>query len=115
MRRAVKLSDIHDIALVFQDGSFIIVDIQVIGGGEDGHDGGEPCRLRLAIHSIADNTFLSALSGHHIHHGDIPSILGFMCADDGEEIVPFEELTCCLIPTTTSVGKAIHCITHVKK
>lgn len=68
MGSAVELSDIHDIVLVLQDGGFIVVDIEVIGGGKDCHNTWETCSSSFAVHSI-------------------PGILSFMGPDDGEEIV----------------------------
>ena len=78
MRGRVELPDVHDVALVFQDGGFVVIDIEVVRGREDGHDGGETGSLRLPIHAVT-------------------RILGFMGSDDGEEIVALEELACSLI------------------
>lgn len=52
MRSAVELPNVHDIALVLEHGRFVVVDVEVVGGREDGHDRGEACRFRLAIHAI---------------------------------------------------------------
>ena len=68
MWSAVELSDVHYIVLVLQNGGFVVVDIEVIGGGKDGHNTWETCRSSLAVHSIS-------------------GILSFMGSDDGEEIV----------------------------
>lgn len=54
MRRAVELADIHYVALVFQNSSFVVVYVQVIGRGEDSHDRGETCRLRFAVHPVTE-------------------------------------------------------------
>jgi hypothetical protein len=78
MRSRVKLPDVHDVALVFQDGGFVVIDVEVVRGGEDGHDRGKTCGLRLPIHTIT-------------------CVLGFVSSDDGEEIVALEELACGLI------------------
>lgn len=53
MRRAVELPDIHDVALILQYRSLIVVDVQIVRCGEDRHDRREPCCLRFPIHSIA--------------------------------------------------------------
>ena len=53
MRRAVELSDVHNIVLIFKDGRLVIIDIQVVRSGEDGHDTWESGGASLAIHSIS--------------------------------------------------------------
>ena len=63
MRRAIELANVHHIVLVLQDRSFVVVDIEIVGGTEDGHDTWEACRPRLSVHPVA-------------------SILSLMCADD---------------------------------
>ena len=73
MRCAVELSNVHDVALILEDSCLVVVHIEVVGCGEDGHDGGETCCLCFAVHTVA-------------------GVLGFVCADDGEEVVAFEEL-----------------------
>ena len=52
MRRAVELTDVHNVAFVFQYGGFVVIDVQVIGRGEDRHDGWESVCFCLAIHTI---------------------------------------------------------------
>lgn len=32
--------------------TFIIINVQVIGGGEDGDEGREACRLALSVHAV---------------------------------------------------------------
>ena len=39
MWHAVELLDVHDIALIFENGCFVIVYVEVVGGRKDGHDG----------------------------------------------------------------------------
>ena len=72
MRCAIELSDIHDVVFVFQDCSFVVIHIEVVGRAEDRHNAWKACRAGLAIHSV-------------------PSILGFVGTDDGEKIVLLEE------------------------
>lgn len=59
MRGAVELPDIHDVAFVLEDGSFVVVDIKIVGGGEDGHNGWKPSCFRLSIHAISETTVRS--------------------------------------------------------
>ena len=54
MRGAIELSDVHDIALVLQDGCFVVVYVEVVRGGEQGHHRREAGRPRLAIHTVPD-------------------------------------------------------------
>ena len=75
MRGTVKLTNVHDIVLIFQDCSLIVVDIEVVGRTEDRHDTRETSRSSLTIHSIA-------------------SVLRFVSPNDGEEIVLFQEGAC---------------------
>lgn len=72
MRGAVELSNVHDVVLVLQYCSLVVVHIQVIGCTEDGHDTGEAGCSRLAVHAVS-------------------SILSLMGTNDGKKAVPFEE------------------------
>ena len=38
MWRAIELPDVHYIALVFQDGRLVVVDIQIVRSTEDSHN-----------------------------------------------------------------------------
>ena len=38
MWTAVELSDIHDVILVFEHGSLVVVHVQIIGSREDGDE-----------------------------------------------------------------------------
>jgi hypothetical protein len=49
---AVKLSDIHDIILVLQNCSFVVVDVQVIRSRENSHNSRKLRRSSLTIHAI---------------------------------------------------------------
>lgn len=53
MRCAVELSDIHDVAFVFQHRCFVVIYIEVIWGREDGHHGWKSGRLGFAIHAVS--------------------------------------------------------------
>ena len=75
MRGAVELSNVHNIVLVLQHSRFVVVDIEVVGSAEDCHHTRESSRPRLPVHAIS-------------------SILRFVCSDDGEEVVLFEEIAC---------------------
>jgi len=97
---AVELPDIHDVAFVFQHCRFVIIYIEVIWGGENGHHGWKTCRLGFAVHAVS-------------------SILGLVCPDDGEEVISFQELAGRLIAVKVIypsgwVGGAGG-VTHVKK
>lgn len=59
MRGTVELPDIHDVTFVLKDGSFVVVDIKIVGGGEDGHNGWKPSCFRLSIHAISETTVRS--------------------------------------------------------
>ena len=54
MRGAIELSDVHDIALVLQDGCFVVVYVEVVGGREDCHYRRETCGFCLPVHSVAE-------------------------------------------------------------
>lgn len=72
MRGAIELPDIHNVVLVLQNGSLVVVDIEIVGGREDGHDTGETSGSRLPVHSVA-------------------GILGLVSSDNREQVVLFEE------------------------
>lgn len=55
MRTAVELPNIKHVALVLQNRGFIVVNIQVVRGGEDCHDGGEASGPGLAVHAVAED------------------------------------------------------------
>lgn len=96
----VELSDVQDVALVLEDGSFVVVDIKVVGRREEGHDRREPCRPSLAVHTV-------------------PGILRFVGSYDGKKLVALKELTCCLIAEVVrgcqSLARVACVETHVKK
>lgn len=38
MRTTIELSNVHNVVLVLEDGGFVVVDVEVVGRGEDRHD-----------------------------------------------------------------------------
>lgn len=72
MRSAVELSNVHDVVLILQNSGLIVVNIEVVGGRENGHDTGETSGSGLAIHSVT-------------------GILGLVGADNGEKIILLQE------------------------
>ena len=53
VRRAVKLSDIHDIVLIFQNGCFVVVHVQIVWRRENCHDCRELGSSSLTVHAIS--------------------------------------------------------------
>jgi len=69
MRRTIELSDtdmrsdsmlyavlrhsLQNIRFVLQDRGLVRVNVEIVGSGEDGHDGRETGRLCLSIHAIS--------------------------------------------------------------
>lgn len=70
VRCTVELSDIHHITFVFEHCGLVVVYIEIIGRREDRHDRREASGFGFAVHTIA-------------------SVLGFVGADDREEVVAF--------------------------
>ena len=50
---AIELSDVHDIALVLENSGFVVIYVEVIGGGEDSHNRWEAGALRFTVHSVS--------------------------------------------------------------
>ena len=73
MWRAIELSNVHDIVLVLEDSCLVVVDIEVIWCGEDGHDRRESSSSRLSVHAVS-------------------GILGLVSTDDRKEVVFLEEV-----------------------
>lgn len=88
MRGAVELSDVHDIVFVLENGGLVVVDIEVVGCREDGHDTGESSCSGLSIHSVT-------------------SILGFVSSDDRQEVVFLEEIA------SSRIGEEVRATSHV--
>lgn len=72
---AVELPDVHDIVLVLENSSLVVVDVEVVRRTEDGHDTGETSGPCFPIHSVS-------------------RILGFVRTNDREQVVLFEESAC---------------------
>ena len=49
----IELSDVHDVALILENRGFVVIYIEVIGGGEDGHNRWEASALRFTIHPVS--------------------------------------------------------------
>ena len=47
------LSDVHHVVLVLEHRCLVVVDVQVVGGREDGYEGWETSGLTLPVHSIS--------------------------------------------------------------
>lgn len=75
MRRAVELSDVHDVVFVLENGSLVVVDVEIVGSAEDGHYTGKPGCSSFAIHAV-------------------PGILGLVSSNNGKQIVLFEKGAC---------------------
>lgn len=75
VRSAVELSDVHDVILVLENGSLVVVHVEVVGRTEDCHDAGETSCPRFPVHSVS-------------------SILCFVRTDDREQVVLLEECAC---------------------
>ena len=69
---AVELPDVHDVVLVLENGSLIVVHVEVVRRTEDGHDTGETSGSCFPIHSVS-------------------SILRFVRTNDRKQVVLFEE------------------------
>ena len=49
----VELPDVEEIALVLQDSGFVVVDIEIVGCGEEGHYGREASCPCLTVHAVS--------------------------------------------------------------
>ena len=75
VRCAVELPDVHDVVLVLEYGSLVVVDIEVVRRAEDSHDTGETSSPCFPVHSVS-------------------SILCFVRTNDREQVVLFKEGAC---------------------
>jgi len=98
MRCAIELPDVHNIVFVFQDSSFVIIYIQIVGGGENGHDSWKLCCACFPIHTISK---VSRKKTKPL----IPRILGLVCSDNGQQIIAFKKLTCCIVAKFVRVNR----------
>ena len=80
------LSDVHHVVLVLEHRGLVVVDVQVVGGREDGNQRGETRGLALSVHSVA-------------------RVLGLVCANDWKKVVLLKEITACCIAAMTSNGQ----------
>ena len=53
VRCAVELPYVHDVTFVLQNRSFVIVHVEIVRRGENGHNGGEARAFRLPVHAVA--------------------------------------------------------------
>jgi hypothetical protein len=51
------LANVHDVALIFENSSLVVVNVQIVWRREDRHDRRETGRLGLAIHPVSGNGF----------------------------------------------------------
>ena len=58
-----KLTNVHDVVLVLENSSLVVVDVQVVGCAENGHDTRESSSPGLAVHAVS-------------------SVLSFVCANN---------------------------------
>jgi hypothetical protein len=70
-----ELTNVHDIVLILEDSSLVIVNIQIVGCTEDGHDTGESSSPGLAVHAVS-------------------SVLSLVCANNRKQVVLLQEGTC---------------------
>jgi hypothetical protein len=73
MWSTVELPDVHDVALIFENSGFVIVHVEIIGGGKDGHDGGEACAFRFAVHSVSSRPMSASFDEIKIGHTQHPA------------------------------------------
>ena len=73
--RLTELTNVHNIVLIFEHSSLVIVDIQIVGCTEDGHDTGEAGSSCLSVHAVS-------------------CILSFMRSDDRKKVVLLEKGAC---------------------
>jgi len=79
MGSTIKLSDVHDITFILEDSGLVIVYIEVIWRGKDGHHRRETGCFRLAVHAIPGFTVRLHIIDETSY---IPRILSLMCTND---------------------------------
>jgi hypothetical protein len=96
VRSAVELANVHDVVLVLEDRSLVVVDVEVVGSREDGHDRGESSRLGLAVHPVTarggGRSDVSSGLRRRVGARNVPSILSLVRTNNGQQTVPLEEL-----------------------
>jgi hypothetical protein len=75
LRKLTELSNVHDIVLVLQNSSLVVIYVKVVGCTENGHDTRETGRPGLPVHAIS-------------------GVLSFVSTNDGKEVVLLEESAC---------------------
>ena len=73
--KLTELPDVHDVVLVLQDSSLVVVHIKIVRRAEDCHDTGEAGSPCLSVHAVA-------------------SILRFVRSNNREEVILFKEGAC---------------------
>lgn len=53
MGGTIKLANIHHVAFVFENGSLVVVNVEVVWCRKDRHDRRETSRLGLTIHAVS--------------------------------------------------------------
>ena len=53
MRGAIELTNIHNVILVLENGSFVVINVEIIGSGKDCHDRRESSRFCFTVHSVS--------------------------------------------------------------
>jgi hypothetical protein len=95
MGRTVELPDVHNVAFILQNSRFVIIHVEIIGSGENGHDGGKTGCLGLAIHAISASVIQKA--GESSRKRLLPRILSLVCSYNRQQIVAFKEVACSLV------------------
>ena len=72
MRCAIELPNVHDVVLVLENGSLVVVDVEVVWSTKDSHDAGEAGGPRLPVHAVT-------------------GVLRLMSSNDGKKVVLFEK------------------------
>ena len=75
VRRAVELADVHHVVLVLEDGSLVVVHVQVVGRREYGDQRREARVLRLLVHAVA----ACARITHIIHYDSCDEMTDALC------------------------------------
>ena len=85
----VELANIHHVALIFENRSFVVVNVSMVWRRKDRRDRRKAGRLDLAIRSVPGD--IGRLTNEK-RTLDGPCILSPVCADDRTEVITFQEL-----------------------
>lgn len=88
MRCAIELPDVHDVVFVLEHGCFVVVDVEIVGCRENGHNRREARGLCFAVHAVS-------------------GILRFMSSNDGQKLIALEKLA------RSIVGEEVGATSHV--